>query len=144
MKQAIIGLLAGVLTIFIFGHVYASGAFEAKSWRDVNVDKYNKIIKDAYLSKSVWVTKPALYIHYLLGMDETKSVLYSIEANTMESPTEYIIKLKREGLLDDSVRGDLNLIVLSNTHKGYWQVISAKRANSCWKDKNKNFYSKPC
>jgi len=62
----------------------------------------------------------------------------------MEGPTEYTVKLKRDGMLDDSVRADINIFVLLLSDKGYWVVGKAKRASSCWKDKRNEFYGKSC
>lgn len=144
MNKKFIGLSLGVLFSLVYPHVYASGGFDAKSWRDIDVSKYNKIIKAAHNNKKKWVTKPEFYAHYLLGLNETKEILYSIKANRMEIPTEFTVKLKRKGLLDDSVSGDIHVLVLKKTGKGYWKVVSGKRASSCWRAKSKEFQSKPC
>jgi len=144
MNKKFIGLSFAVLFSVVCSHVYASGGFDAKSWESVDVAKYNKIIISAHDNKREWVTKPEFYVHYLLGLNETKEILYSIEANRMEMPTEFTIKLKRKGLLDDSVSGDIHVLVMKKTGKGYWKVVSGKRASSCWRSKSKGFQSKPC
>ena len=144
MKQGAFFFAIGVLLSTLVFKVYAAGNFSAKSWRDVDTGKFNAKIEAAHSANKTWVSKPELYVHYLLGMDETKEVLFEMVANRMESPSEYTIKLKRHKMLDDSVRGDINILTLTKSTKGYWQVKSAKRASSCWKDKSGNYYGKPC
>lgn len=77
-------------------------------------------------------------------MSEAKEVMYSAVTNKLETPTEYIIKLRREGLLDDSVNGDIHIFDLKKSDSGYWKVITLKRASHCWRDKSKGFQAKPC
>ena len=137
-------MMLGFILCCVNGFVAASESFIANSWLQLDVSKYNKIIKKAHYDKYEWVRKPELYVHYLLGLTETKEVLYSIEANRIEMPTEFKVKLKRTGLLDDSVSGDIHILVLQKPNKGYWSVVSAKRASSCWRAKLKSFQSKPC
>ena len=144
MKPLLIRLWFGVVFSLFCSLVYAVGVFDAKSWRDVDVSEFNKIIIEAHNNKEEWVTKPEYYAHYLLGLGEAKEILYSLQANSMETPSEYTVKIKRQGLLDDSVSGDINILVLKRTGKGYWNVVSAKRASSCWRDKSKDFKSTPC
>ena len=144
MKLLFIRLWLGAMFSLFCSVVYGTGDFDAKSWGDADVSKYNKIIKEAGDANKAWVKKPEYYAHHLIGMREVKDVLYSQQANSMESPTEYTVKLKRQGLLDDSVSGDIHILVLKKTGNNYWKVISAKRASSCWQDKSKEFQSKPC
>ena len=132
------------MALITFPYVSAAGEFDAESWSDINIVKYNKIIKEAFAKKKEWVDKPEFYAHYLLGLNETKDVLYSIKANRMEMPTEFTLKLKRQGLLDDSVSGDIHMFVLNKTDKGYWEVVAGKRALSCWRTKSKGFQSNAC
>ena len=50
-----------------------------------------------------------------------------------EAPSASRITVVRDGLLDDSVRGERWDIVLQRTGAGRWRIAEVKRAWRCWR-----------
>lgn len=62
-----------------------------------------------------------------------------------ESPTASRVTVLRDGLLDDSVRGERWDIALARSAKGAWTIKEVKRAWRCWRGtQTDRFAATPC
>jgi len=74
------------------------------------------------------------------------STQHIIQANEgSESPTTSRVTVLRDGLLDDSVRGERWEIALARNAKGAWTIKEVKRAWRCWRGpQTDRFAATPC
>lgn len=62
-----------------------------------------------------------------------------------EAPTATRITVVRDGLMDDSVRGERLDIALQRTATGVWRIAEVKRAWRCWRGESLDrFATRPC
>jgi len=115
-----------------------------KSWEVLETKTFNKKIQQGYLSGLSWVTKPELYVFNLFELSNLKKVSYEYSVDNTENPENIEISIIRDGFLDDSVRGDIQQIKLKKNHEGKWEVLYAKRAINCWRNKTLVYSSEEC
>lgn len=104
-----------------------------KSWNTVDPTALNEKIKQAYATGKAWARKPQLYVFNIFYFDEIKNISYEYSVDNTESPQNVNIKITRDGFLDDSVRGDIHQMRLNKNKTGQWQILSIKKAHSCWR-----------
>lgn len=82
----------------------------------------------------------------LFGADTDKRALWlSEEANRGEAPDTVVVIMVRDGLVDDSVRGDWHRVVYRRQGDGSWRVHDLRRAYRCWRGHHlEAFGSKSC
>ena len=103
-----------------------------------------KKIQQAYKENLTWVSNPELYVFNLIDLTNLRKIVYEYSADNIESPQKINISIMRDGFLDDSVRGDIQKIKLSKNSNGKWEVITIKKAISCWRTEKLIYSSKPC
>lgn len=114
------------------------------SLESIDTKTFNEIIQKAHHEGLGWSVRPELYIFYLFDLSEIKSVSYEYSFDSVESPNYVNINLVRDGFLDDSVRGDIQYLKLRKNKNGTWNIISIKKARSCWRKKNLTYSSEAC
>ncbi|GEM_PF-3983151 len=115
-----------------------------KSWEDVETDTFNKKIGKAYDDGLDWVGRPELYVFNLFELSDLKKISYEFSADNIETPVNIEINLIRDGFADDSVRGDIQRIKLRKNNEGRWEIVSIKRAVSCWRNEGPAYSSEAC
>lgn len=122
----------------------ADAPVEVKAWNDINPQRLNTKIKQAYQSGQSWVNKPRLYIFNLFYFDELKGFSYDYSVDNTENPQNIIIRVERDGFLDDSLRGDLQHLELQKNKEGEWSILSLKKAHRCWRSEVRTFTTEAC
>jgi hypothetical protein len=62
-----------------------------------------------------------------------------------DAPMTSRVTVLRDGLLDDSVRGERWDVVLARTDVGTWRITDVRRAWRCWRGaKSRQFATDPC
>ena len=104
------------------------------SWRVVDVMPLNSRVDEAVEAGLEW-PQSALYVTLnLLGGDaDTRSLALSEVANRGEAPDTMVVVVARDGLLDDSVRGDWHRAVLHRMTDGTWRLHERRRAFRCYR-----------
>jgi len=112
------------------------------SWLEVNVAPLNSRVDEAVDAGVDW-PRSALYVTLdLLGGDvDTRALVLSEVANRGEAPDTMIVVVARDGLLDDSVRGDWHRAVLYRLTDGTWRFHEMRRAFRCYRGGSLDRYS---
>ena len=112
------------------------------SWREVDVALLNSRVDEAVEAGLDW-PRSALYVTLnLLGGDaDTRSLALSEVANRGEAPDTMVVVVARDGLLDDSVRGDWHRAVLYRATDGTWRLHEMRRAFRCYRGGSLDRYS---
>jgi hypothetical protein len=70
------------------------------------------------------------------------SIQHVIQVNeTSEAPSASRVTVLRDGLLDDSIRGERWDISLERTSAGAWRIREVKRAWRCWRGEEANRFA---
>jgi len=117
---------------------------EVTSWETLTPQALNLKIQQARKAGKTWPTKPEHYIFHLFDLSDLKSVDYETHSDNIETPTRIDIRLTRDGMLDDAVRGDIHLLELGKQTNGHWKILSLKRASRCWRLNPEVYASTPC
>jgi hypothetical protein len=117
-------------------------AVPVDSWRDVDVMPLNSRVDEAVDAGLDW-PRSALYVTLnLVGGDvDTRSLALSEVANRGEAPDTMVVVVARDGLLDDSVRGDWHRAVLHRLTDGTWRLHEMRRAFRCYRGGSLDRYS---
>ena len=112
------------------------------SWRDVDVVPLNSRVEEAVDAGFDW-PQSALYVTLtLLGGDaDTRSLVLSEVANRGEAADTMVVVVARDGLLDDSIRGDWHRTVLYRVTDGTWRLHEMHRAFRCYRGGSLDAYS---
>jgi len=112
------------------------------SWGEVDVAPLNSRVDEAVDAGLDW-PQSALYVTLnLLGGDaDTRSLALSEVANRGEAPDTMVVVVARDGLLDDSVRGDWHRTVLYRVTDGTWRLHEMRRAFRCYRGGSLDRYS---
>jgi len=121
-----------ISSLFISNSLHASQ--DIKSWEEVPVINFNRIIQKANESGEKWVYKPELYVFNLFDLTALKKISYEFNVDNIENPKNINISIIRDGFLDDSVRGDIHRLKLKLNNKRTWEIISIKKTTSCWRN----------
>ncbi len=116
------------------------------SWENVDVVPFNTRVDEAVDAGLDWPRSALSVALNLLGGDaDTRSLELSEVANRGEAPDTVVVVLSRDGLLDDSVRGDWHRVVLLRRDDGTWRLHELYRAFRCWRGGSLEEYSaEPC
>ena len=112
-----------------------------KSGQVVSVTTFNNEIKSA--QDSDWTKSPVLVALKFGGesMDCRKKTI-DLESASGENFNQLLVTITEDGLLDDSFKGSMLIMRLSNNN-GLWQIKKATRAWNCYRG-HKEFNSEPC
>lgn len=117
-----------------------------ESWEQLGVASLNARIAAGQTNAARWVRSPLRMTVELFGADTDKRALWlSEEANRGEAPDTVVVIMVRDGLVDDSVRGDWHRVVYRRQGDGSWRVHDLRRAYRCWRGHHlEAFGSKSC
>ena len=112
------------------------------SWGEVDVAPLNSRVDEAVDAGFDW-PRSALYVTLnLVGGDaDTRSLVLSEVANRGEAADTMVIVVARDGLLDNSVRGDWHRAVLYRVMDGTWRLHDMRRAFRCYRGGSIDSYS---
>lgn len=110
----------------------------------VEPNTLNKKIQQAYKAKLEWASKPELYVFNIFDISDLKKMSYEYDADNIENPKNITITVVRDGFLDDSVRGDIQYLKLHKDNKGIWEILTIKKAISCWRSESTIYSSEVC
>ena len=113
-----------------------------ESWEVVDTMPLNEQIDDAANAGFEW-PKSALSVMLIIleGDEDTRRLTLSQVANTGEVPDEISFVMIRDGLLDDSVRGDWHQAILYRQDDGTWRLHELHRAFRCYRGESLDQYS---
>ena len=116
------------------------------SWVTLDANLLNVRIEKAIAAEESWPQSPLLVTFYLVGGDEdTRSLILEEIKNRGEGADATKVVCLRDGLLDDSVRGDWHEINLRRFPDGTWRVSDARVAYRCWRSGDSDVYQeRPC
>ena len=116
-----------------------------ESWESLDVGPLNAAIEEAIATGDSRASSPLLVVLDLLGGDmEARHLSLRQDYNRAEAPDSAYVVLARDGLLDDSVRGDWHELILHQVPDGTWRVAEARRAVRCRRPDTKSYRSGPC
>ena len=105
-----------------------------ESWESVDVAELNAQIDEGIAVGAAWPTSPLAMTVELFGGDvDTRSLALTEQLNRGEGADTTVVFMVRDGLLDDSVRGDWHRIVYRRLPDWTWRVHEVRRAFRCWR-----------
>ncbi|MCG8382167.1 MAG: hypothetical protein MJA28_08125 [Gammaproteobacteria bacterium] len=104
--------------------------------KNMSPDTFNTIINEAYKNKEKWVNSPHEYITKLFDLNFLRSIEYTYKVDNIEKPKNIVISIKRDGFLDDSVRGDLHILHLVLDSANRWEITEIHKGVLCWRGKS--------
>ncbi len=119
---------------------------EPASWATLDAAPLNKRVEEAVARQEPWPRSPLLVTLHLVGGDEdTRELVLKEIKNRGEGADSSKVVCIRDGLLDDSVRGDWHEFHLKRLPDGTWRVSEAKAAFRCWRSSDSDVYeARPC
>jgi hypothetical protein len=116
------------------------------SWTTLDASLLNVRIEEAIIAEYSWPQSPLLVTLYLVGGDEdTRSLVLEEVKNRGEGADLTKVVCIRDGLLDDSVRGDWHEFNLRRLPDNTWRVSDAIVAYRCRRLDNTDVYQeRPC
>lgn len=110
----------------------------------IDVAPFNTEIENAIAHDAEWPTSPVLIVLKLLNGDaEVQNLKITLKQNHIEEPYKALVTLIRDGILDDSVKGDYYQFVFSVRQDRTWRIDEIHRAFQCWRE-NSGFQVEPC
>jgi hypothetical protein len=100
----------------------------------VEVEPFNTRIAEAEKKGETWPRDPILIVFHLLRIsgNEAPTIRMAKESPPGESPDRTTLSIFREGLPDDSVRGDWHYFELRRMEEPQgWRVTGIRRAFLC-------------
>jgi len=103
------------------------------SYRLENIAPSNEKIEEAVKKGEAWPRDPILITMNLLMIsnDEARLLVMSKESSPAENPDRTEVTVIRDGLLDDSVRGDWHYFELRKMNDQGWRFTEIRRAFLC-------------
>lgn len=116
------------------------------SWAILDADSLNVSIEEAIAAGDSWPRSPILVTLYLVGGDDDiRSLVLEEVKNRAEGADLTKVVCIRDGLLDDSVRGDWHEFNLNRLADSTWRVSDARASYRCWRSDNTDEYQEsPC
>jgi hypothetical protein len=135
-----------IVSTFVLSACGTGGAEEGKNYKKIDIQEFNVKIDSALLNRESWVEDPSQVVAKFFEntpISKTRSMSYEI-TNMGEVANEVLIKVKDEGLLDDSLEGELWVLTLKRSN-GVWHITEGRE---CWKCKtgrgSSSFDTIPC
>lgn len=126
----------------------AGAADRRASLIEVKVAGMQRVASTQYAAASALASRGGTPLDIALAVagafeGETQHVIQVNEG--ADAPTASRVTVLRDGLLDDSVRGERWDIALERNAAGQWQIKEVKRAWRCWRGaQTKWFAATPC
>jgi hypothetical protein len=119
---------------------------EPTSWATLDTEPLNERVEMAVAGEEPWPRSPLLVTLHLIGADDDARELVLEEIkNRGEGADSTKVVCIRDGLLDDSVRGDWHEFDLKRLPDGTWRVSTAKAAYRCRRSSDTDVYEeRPC
>ncbi len=141
MRRSILLFCLCGITLF-FSHSCVCGIAQHKeniavpnpdSFRIENVDPFNARIEEATNKGESWAGDPILIILNLLKISssDARSIVMAKESSLSENPDRTTVSILRDGLLDDSIRGDWHYFELRKMNDQGWRFTEIRRAFLC-------------
>jgi hypothetical protein len=135
-----------LILVFVAGcagtPVPGPGDTPVESWEPVGVDEFNARIDGAVAAGAGWPSSPlSIALELLDGDAGARHVTVDQRRNRAEAADTTTIVIVRDGLLDDSVRGDWHRVVLRRLPDSTWRVHEVRRAFRCQRGHHLNSYS---
>ena len=112
------------------------------SWGEVDVAPLNSRVNEAVDAGLDWPQSALSVTLNILGGDaDTRALALSEVANRGEAPDTMVVVVARDGLMDDSVRGDWHRAVLYRLTDGTWRLHEMRRAFRCYRGGSLDRYS---
>ena len=113
-----------------------------ESWDMVDVAPLNVLVDEAAGAGCDWPRSAVSVTLGVLGGDaDARYLALSGAGNKGEQADTVVVHLARDGLLDDSVRGDWHRAVLYRVDDGTWRLRELRRAFRCWRGGSTDRYS---
>ena len=146
MRYFVLGMLFLAVSTASAGSLSEQLQGTPASWATLDTNLLNVKIEEAIAAEDSWPRSPLLVTLYLVGGDEdTRALVLEEEKNRGEGADSTKVVCIRDGLLDDSVRGDWHEFKLKRLADGTWRVSAAKVAYRCWRSGDEDVYQeKPC
>lgn len=139
------------LLLMLFALLFAPASFAADargSIENLPVAGTARVTPDRYAAAAQVAARNAAPVEIALTLAGPfeGSWQYITQVNKgAETPTASRVTLVRDGLLDDSVRGERWEIALDSTGTGAWRIREVRRAWLCWRGTNTDrFSASPC
>lgn len=113
-------------------------------WQHVDPTPLNDALATARAEGEEWVDRPGQYVVQLFEVSGLLTYEASFTADRVEAPSRITLRLIRDGLLDDAVRGDVHVIDLRRHDGAQWRVVSHRRAMRCWRTGSDRYVTAPC
>jgi hypothetical protein len=110
-----------------------------ESWEQVAVGEINARI-DRGAGDARQSSPLSIALGFLGGDAGARSLTIDQRTNRAEAADTTVIVIVRDGLPDDSVRGDWHRIVLRRLDDRTWRVHEARRAFRCWRGHHTESY----
>lgn len=115
-----------------------------RSWLEVDFAALNAQIREAEKANAAWVSVPQLYAVNLFDFAETKEIDYHFNADRVDGAPAVEVTIRRDGFVDDAVRGDVHAMKLRRGEGGRWEIVSLKRAMRCWRPEASAYSAAVC
>ena len=143
-----IKLIISIMLIFTAGCSSTIGknfntGINVSSWENIDKQKFNQVITQAYAEGKAWVFSPEPYAFYLFNLTELKNYNIKYDAKSSENNNESTLIIVRDGFLDDSVRGDIHSLILTN-QTDFWAIKELKKSTRCWRSRSSEYHSERC
>jgi len=108
----------------------------------IDVDRYNERIEAAVAAGEDWPRSPTTIAFALLGDDtQARETRVHVARHGIERSHTADIELLRDGLADDSIRGDWHRLYFRRLKDGTWRLQVALRAYRCSRGSNPDVYT---
>ena len=115
------------------------------SSKAVAIGEMNAKIESAVASNATWTKSATLCVLYVLQADEeTRELKLTYASSGGEQPSQATVELRRDGFLDDAVRGDWHRLALQRQADGTWRFVEGSRAQQCWRNSSKGYMADAC
>ena len=120
-------------------------ALEDGPWENVDVAEFNGKVAGAAAAGEIWASNPTLVALRRLDNDTVvKSLSLTQSAEAAEEIDALDVSIMRDGLLDDSVRGDRHRFKLQRQDDGSWRIVQAQWSWRCWRGEGDSYTVEPC
>lgn len=114
--------------------------------QNLSTSTFDKQMEEAKANEADWIKSPILTALKFTG-ERMDSRNLNIDVKSLtggESITKVLVTIIQDGFMDDSVSGDVTFLRMAKV-AGTWEIVSAKKAWKCWKNRGHEDYStEPC
>jgi hypothetical protein len=116
-------------------------ADDLSSFRNENIDTYNKEIEEGNAKREHWTSNPLLIVHQLFVSNfNPEGKPYMNIEQRMDSIDHVTLTITQEGVIDDSVSGEKRVINFT-LKNGRWIITHIRVGLKCHKNRGHTYYS---